>query len=146
VGPTLDAHKITVTTNLDADLPSVHADPDGLHQVLLNLINNAVDAMPDGGHLTITTRTARADTGRVAELLVEDTGPGFAPEIVDHLFDPMWTTKATGSGFGLSIARDIMNDHGGTIEASTAAAGGAVFRLQIRLADAASAAGVTRSA
>jgi signal transduction histidine kinase len=147
VGPTLDAHRIAVTTKLDADLPSVYADPDGLHQVLLNLINNAVDAMPEGGHLTITTRTtARADQGRVAELLVEDTGPGFAPEIVDHLFDPMWTTKATGSGFGLSIARDIMNDHGGTIEASTAAAGGAAFRLQIRLADAASAAGVSRSA
>jgi signal transduction histidine kinase len=146
VGPTLDAHRIAVTTNLDANLPSVYADPDGLHQVLLNLINNSVDAMPEGGHLTITTRTAHADQGRVAELLVEDTGPGFAPEIVDHLFDPMWTTKATGSGFGLSIARDIMNDHGGTIEASTAAAGGAAFRLQIRLADAASAAGVSRSA
>ena len=143
VGPTLDAHRISVTTNLDTDLPSVFADPDGLHQVLLNLINNAVDAMPQGGHLTITTRTNSADQGRVAELLVEDTGPGFAPEIVDHLFDPMWTTKATGSGFGLAIARDIMNDHGGTIEASTAVSGGAVFRLQIRLADAAAPAGVS---
>jgi signal transduction histidine kinase len=135
VAPTLDTHKIAVTTNLDANLPFVFADPDGLHQVLLNLINNSVDAMPEGGELRITTRATVADHGPRAELIVEDTGPGFAPEILDHLFDPMWTTKATGSGFGLAIARDIMNDHGGTIEASTAASGGASFRLAIRFAD-----------
>jgi signal transduction histidine kinase len=146
VGPTLDTHRITVTTNLDADLPAVFADPDGLHQVLLNLINNSVDAMPDGGRLTIATRTTAGEHGQRAELIVEDTGPGFAPEIVDHLFDPMWTTKATGSGFGLAIARDIMNDHGGTIEASTAASGGASFRLEIRLADAAARAEVSHGA
>ena len=143
VGPTLDTHKIAITTHLDPKLPAVFADPDGLHQVLLNLINNSVDAMPDGGRLTITTRMAAAAHGSRAELIVEDTGPGFAPEIVDHLFDPMWTTKATGSGFGLAIARDIMNDHGGTIEASTAASGGASFRLEIRLADAAAPAEVS---
>lgn len=143
VAPTLDTHKITVTTHLEPTLPAVFADPDGLHQVLLNLINNSVDAMPDGGQLTITTRSAAGDHAARAELIVEDTGPGFAPEIVDHLFDPMWTTKATGSGFGLSIARDIMNDHGGTIEASTAASGGASFRLEIRLADAAAPAEVS---
>jgi signal transduction histidine kinase len=145
VGPTLDAHKITLTTTLDTNLPEVFADPDGLHQVLLNLINNSVDAMPDGGRLTIVTRVVPTDNGRAAELIVEDTGTGFAPEIIDHLFDPMWTTKATGSGFGLAIARDIMNDHGGTIEASTGASGGARFRLQIRLADAATAAGVSHA-
>lgn len=142
VGPTLDAHRIVVATNLDANLPPVFADPDGLHQVLLNLINNSVDAMPDGGRLTLTTRTTKTDPGQSAELIVEDTGTGFAAEIVDHLFDPMWTTKATGSGFGLAIARDIMNDHGGTIEASTAESGGAAFTLRIRLADAAASAGV----
>ncbi len=141
VGPTLDAHKIAVTTNLDANLPPVFADPDGLHQVLLNLINNSVDAMPDGGTLSLTTRTTSAGDAAAAELIVEDTGTGFAPEIVGHLFDPMWTTKATGSGFGLSIARDIMNDHGGTIEASAAASGGAAFTLRIRLVDAAAQAG-----
>jgi len=143
VAPTLDTHKIALTTNLDPNVPAVFADPDGLHQVLLNLINNSVDAMPEGGRLTITTRLAAAEHGSRAELIVEDTGSGFAPEIVDHLFDPMWTTKATGSGFGLAIARDIMNDHGGTIEASTAASGGASFRLQIRLADTAAPAEVS---
>jgi two-component system NtrC family sensor kinase len=145
VGPTLDAHQITVATTLDADLPAVFADPDGLHQVLLNLINNSVDAMPTGGRLTIVTRVVPTDQGRAAELIVEDTGTGFAPEIIGHLFDPMWTTKATGSGFGLAIARDVMNDHGGTIEASTATSGGAAFRLQIRLADAAAPAGVSHA-
>src|SRR5579872_3221996 len=142
VAPTLDTHKIAVTTNLDANLPLVFADPDGLHQVLLNLINNSVDAMPEGGDLRITTRATVADHGPRAELIVEDTGPGFAAEILDHLFDPMWTTKATGSGFGLAIARDIMTDHGGTIEATTAASGGASFRLEIRLADSAATAEV----
>lgn len=139
VGPTLDAHRITVSTLLDRSLPLVLADPDGLHQVLLNLINNSVDAMPEGGRLTLITRV---DAHRLsAELVVEDTGTGFAPEIVDHLFDPMWTTKTTGSGFGLAIARDIMSDHGGSIEAATAASGGASFRLHVRLADAAASAG-----
>jgi signal transduction histidine kinase len=146
VAPTLDTHRIAVTTNLDAHLPAVFADPDGLHQVLLNLINNSVDAMPDGGQLTITTCMTNGSHGPRAELIVEDTGPGFAPEIVDHLFDPMWTTKATGSGFGLAIARDIMNDHGGTIEASPAKSGGASFRLEIRLADAAATAEVSHGA
>jgi signal transduction histidine kinase len=133
VGPTLDAHGITVALALDSQLPPVLADPDGLHQVLLNLINNSVDAMPNGGRLTLATHTAAND---IAELIVEDTGPGFAPEIVDHLFEPMWTTKATGSGFGLAISKDIMNEHGGTIEASAGKTGGASFRLRVRLADA----------
>jgi signal transduction histidine kinase len=117
----------------------VLADPDGLHQVLLNLINNSVDAMPSGGRLTLITR--RDPASSMAELVVEDTGAGFAPEIVGHLFDPMWTTKTTGSGFGLAIARDIMTDHGGTIEASAAPGGGASFSLHIRLVDTAARAG-----
>jgi signal transduction histidine kinase len=146
VGPTLDTHRIAFVTNLDHNLPPVLADPDGLHQVLLNLINNSVDAMPEGGQLSITTQMIRGEHGPRAELIVEDTGPGFAAEIVDHLFDPMWTTKTTGSGFGLSIARDIMNEHGGTIDASTARSGGASFRLQIRLADAAAPAEVAHGA
>ncbi len=143
VGPTLDAHGITVATSLDRALPAVLADPDGLHQVLLNLINNSVDAMPSGGRLNLITHLDSATSS--AELVIEDTGTGFAPEIIDHLFDPMWTTKTTGSGFGLAIARDIMSDHGGSIEASTATSGGACFRLHIRLADATASAGASHA-
>jgi len=108
------------------------ADPDSLQQVLLNLINNSVDAMAAGGRLEIRARL-HADA-RFAEITVRDTGPGLSPEIVEHLFEPMWTTKPTGSGFGLSISREIMAQHGGTLEGDTTALAGAVFIVRVPLA------------
>jgi signal transduction histidine kinase len=133
VGPTLDSHGIKTTVAVDPRFPPVLADADSLQQVLLNLINNSVDAMPSGGRLEIRAKSNAAS--RFAEIAVRDTGPGLAPEILEHLFEPMWTTKATGSGFGLSIARDIMTQHGGSIERDlTASGGGAVFIVRIPLA------------
>jgi signal transduction histidine kinase len=133
VGPTLDSHGIKPTIAVDPKLPRVMADADSLRQVLLNLINNSVDAMSGGGRLEI--RAKPNNSNQFAEITVQDTGPGLAPEIVEHLFEPMWTTKPTGSGFGLSIARDIMAQHGGSIEGDlTASGGGAVFIVRIPLA------------
>lgn len=132
VKPTLDAHDISVAVNLAEDLPPVPADHDSLQQVFLNLVNNSVDAMPEGGWLEITTR--REEAGRAVELLFRDSGEGIAPAALDHVFEPMWTTKPAGSGFGLAIAREIMVEHGGQIEAVTGQGRGAAFRLTLPLA------------
>ena len=113
VAPTMDAHGIGVTEMLGPSLPPVRAERDSLHQVLLNLINNSIDAMPEGGRLEITTRLNAA--ARACELVFRDTGAGISADARDHLFELMWTTKATGSGFGLAIAREIMNEYGGQI-------------------------------
>lgn len=131
VKPTLDAHDISVAVNLAEDLPPVPADHDGLQQVLLNLVNNSVDAMPEGGWLELTTR--RDEAGRAVELLFRDSGEGIPPSALDHVFEPLWTTKPSGSGFGLAIAREIMVEHGGQIEAVGGGGRGAAFRLTLPL-------------
>ncbi len=132
VKPTLDAHDISVAVNLAEDLPEVAADHDGLQQVLLNLVNNSVDAMPEGGWLEITT--GRDAAGRAVELLFRDSGEGIPTNAFGHVFEPMWTTKPSGSGFGLAIAREIMVEHGGQIEAVGGDGRGATFRLTLPLA------------
>jgi two-component system NtrC family sensor kinase len=137
VTPTLDAHAIQVTSTLEPLLP-VLADRDRLHQVFLNLINNSMDAMPNGGRLEIVTRVDAQS--RVAEVTVRDTGPGIPTERADCVFEPLWTTKATGGGFGLAIAREIMIQHGGAIGLERDATSGAMFWLRLPLADAAEAA------
>ncbi|MDQ3687311.1 MAG: ATP-binding protein [Acidobacteriota bacterium] len=132
VKPTLDAHDISVAVNLCEDLPPVPADHNGLQQVFLNLVNNSVDAMPEGGWLEITTR--REGAGRSVELLFRDSGEGIPLISHDHIFEPMWTTKPSGSGFGLAIAREIMVEHGGQIEAVGGKGEGAAFLLTLPVA------------
>jgi two-component system, NtrC family, sensor kinase len=129
VGPTLDGHRIALATLMPPALPLALADRDSLHQVFLNLINNSIDAMPSGGRLTIEAIAGRDSI----EISVRDTGCGMAAEALEHLFEPMWTTKATGSGFGLAIAREILDEHGGRIAIRSAEGGGADVRLWVPL-------------
>jgi signal transduction histidine kinase len=101
-----------------------------LYQVCCNLIKNAIDAMPDGGRLTIST-------GRVDEhvvLRVADTGPGL-PEDASRIFEPFYTTKEVGqgAGLGLAISKDFVEDMGGTLEGETDPEGGAIFTVRIPL-------------
>jgi signal transduction histidine kinase len=137
VAPTLEAHAINIAEMLDPKLPLVSADPDQLPQVLLNLINNSIDAMPQGGRLEITTRGD--ERANLAILDFRDTGCGIASDALEHLFEPLWTTKLTGSGFGLSIVREIMKEHGGSVEVLRDQTEGAAFRLTLALAEAATA-------
>lgn len=131
VAPTLEKHSIVHEVKIEADLPSLDADRDGLQQVFLNLINNSVDAMTDGGKLVIATSLNRK--AGCAELMITDTGTGIDRETLDHLFEPMWTTKKSGSGFGLAIAQQIMVEHGGQIEVVTGIDPGTTFRLTLPL-------------
>ncbi|MBV9928605.1 MAG: DUF4118 domain-containing protein [Acidobacteria bacterium] len=131
VGPTLDKNGIRVELGLDESLPPLRADRDSLQQVFLNLVNNSVDAMPEGGVIEVTTRLDRE--GGAAEVVFRDSGVGIGPDAAEHLFEPMWTNKPTGSGFGLAIAREVMAEHGGSIELAERAGRGAGFRLTLPL-------------
>ena len=126
--PMLESRNISISVNLAAQLPSVLADRDSLHQVFLNLVNNSCDAMPEGGRLEICTRTRISD--RSVEIMFADSGVGIAANVVDHLFEPMFSTKQTGSGLGLVIAHDIMDEHRGSIELVSSSEG-AVFLLTL---------------
>ena len=131
VAPSLDKQSIVHELRLQDDLPLLELDRDGLQQVFLNLINNSLDAMVGGGKLLITTRID--EIGGCAEVLISDTGIGIDPETLDHLFEPMWTTKESGSGFGLPIAHQIITEHGGQIEVAAGTRQGTTFRLTLPL-------------
>ena len=132
VEPMLESQNIKASVTLDDLLPCVSADRDGLHQVFLNLVNNSCEAMPNGGELEIATRYLRER--RQVEIMFSDSGAGIAPDVVDHLFEPMFTTKQSGGGLGLVIARDIITEHRGRIELVSGSSG-AVFLLALPVAE-----------
>jgi two-component system, NtrC family, sensor histidine kinase HydH len=111
------------------DLPPVMMDAEQMKQVLLNLILNAIDAMPKGGCLTINA--GRSGDGLV--IAVKDMGEGIDPAVRATLFSPFVTTKARGSGLGLAIAHRLVSQHGGRITADDAVGGGAVFQVWLPL-------------
>jgi two-component system NtrC family sensor kinase len=110
-----------------------------LQQAFINLINNAFDAMPDGGELHVTTSLAAVDEmDGEPQMIVDlaDTGCGMNEEIRSHIFDAMYTTKkrGRGTGLGLVVVRQVMNEHGGSIEVSSQPERGSRFRLSFPVA------------
>jgi len=120
---------ITVETGLDPVLPAVQADEDQLRQVFWNLLLNAVQAMRDGG--TLSLRTAVADGSAAVE--VQDTGYGIPHDILPKIFEPFYTTRARGTGLGLAIVRRIVEDHGGRVAVSSRQGEGTTFRVTLPL-------------
>ncbi|UCB47061.1 MAG: PAS domain S-box protein [Spirochaetota bacterium] len=134
ITPQLRLAGITVTLELDENLPMIVGDKIRLEQVLLNLLTNAKQAMEDKeeGHLTVRTYYNSASRWPVF-LEVEDTGKGFQPEVSEKLFAPFYTTKETGhgTGLGLSISLSIVKDHGGNIKAYGKPDNGAIFTIML---------------
>ena len=128
------ARNVTLSSTLAPSALRVSGDRIQLQQVILNLIVNGMDAMTsfDNGQRKITSRTALMD-GAV-EISIADCGPGIPPDKLAAVFEPFFTTKEHGMGIGLSIARTIVEAHGGRIWAENEAGGGAVFRLKLPLA------------
>jgi len=125
---------VEVARVLDGEPPLLPGDRDQLTQVFINLIANAIDAMPEGGVLTIETGLHGGDNGhRSAGVDVVDTGPGIPPEQLSHIFQPFYTTKpeGVGTGLGLPISRRIVEAHGGSLQAASIPGGGT--RMMVRL-------------
>ena len=105
----------------------VEADHDQLQQLLLNLVLNALDAMPGGGSVEIDLRAPR--DGNV-EIYVRDTGPGIAPHILPKVFETFVSSKETGMGLGLPVSKRIAEEHGGSLSAYNLPGGSACFLLR----------------
>ncbi|HMF58702.1 MAG TPA: ATP-binding protein, partial [Pyrinomonadaceae bacterium] len=143
--PALDARGVKLETELEENLPRVAGNSDRLQQLFINLINNALDAMPEGGHLSVSTVTenggaaySEQDGENVASsstILIEfaDTGIGMSAEIRSHLFEPFYTTKGTGrgSGLGLVVVRQVVREHGGQIEVQSHEGEGTRFLITL---------------
>jgi PAS domain S-box-containing protein len=123
----LGAENIRVLASLDRALPPVLGDANALHQVLMNLLTNAREAMPQGGEIRI--ETAAAERAGWIRLRVADTGPGIPAEEISKIFDPFYTTKRTGTGLGLSVTYGIIQEHGGTVDVRSQPGRGTTFTL-----------------
>jgi signal transduction histidine kinase len=106
---------------------TIVADPDLLHRALSNLVLNAIDAMPEGGKLTLLARAQ----GTSVQVMVTDTGTGVSPAESAHLFSPYYTTKEHGTGLGLAIVQSIVSDHGGRISVQSQAGKGTTFIIEL---------------
>ncbi len=135
--PTLDMKHIRVETEFDRKLPLLSIDSLKLQQVLLNLINNSIDAMPNGGIIRLNSYLVRDVTkGESVVVIFSDTGVGISKENLSRIFEPTFTTKRIGSGagLGLAISRQIMKAHGGSIVAESADGMGTKFILEFPVA------------
>jgi two-component system, NtrC family, nitrogen regulation sensor histidine kinase NtrY len=124
----LDARGIALATEVEPATLEVDADPELLDQALINLMRNAIEALRDTQEGTITLAAA-ASSGGVA-IKVTDNGPGIPPEQREKVFVPFFTTKRQGSGVGLTLARQIMTVHGGTVTLSDTPGGGTIVTLK----------------
>ena len=121
---------IKIINHLAPDLPRVYSDAPQLRQVILNLLNNATDAVQRNGEVTVTTSLAGKDA---VEIIVSDTGPGIPPEDLTRIFDPFFTTKppGQGTGLGLSICHGIILRLGGRIAVASTVGQGAEFTITL---------------
>ncbi|MBS1875313.1 MAG: HAMP domain-containing protein [Acidobacteria bacterium] len=131
----VELQQVTLESKLDPNLPKVCCDEGQLQQVLLVLLVNAIEAMPEKGSLTVQSQAV--NDGTEVAISVKDTGSGIAPDVMPHIFEPFFTTKAetNGSGLGLAIAHGIVAQHGGTISVQSEPGKGAQFTVALPLAN-----------
>lgn len=131
--PSFLQHQVEVTMTLAEKLPVIQGESASLQRVLINVINNAIDAMEDGGRLGLTTWASEPPETTRPGVIIEviDTGSGISPEVLPQIFDPLVTTKAPGkgTGLGLAICQEIVRGHGGTISISNEVNKGACVRI-----------------
>jgi len=132
MAPAFDKRDIQLVEKLAGSLPLMAGSSDRLQQLFLNLINNSLDAMPQGGEISIST-ALDSKTAKPQRIVVDftDTGLGMTPDVMSHIFDPLYTTKdrGQGTGLGLVIVSQIVSEHGGTIDVQSELGKGTRFRL-----------------
>jgi signal transduction histidine kinase len=139
-GKELQHRQITVERLDSGELPLVQANPDHLKQVFLNLVLNAMDAMPAGGMLRVRTSLDQIHLGggekpqEAVCVEISDTGHGMPPEIQARLFEPFFTTKEDGAGLGLSVSYNIVEAHQGQISVTSGEGAGTTFSILLPVA------------
>ncbi|MCX7983204.1 MAG: ATP-binding protein [Syntrophales bacterium] len=123
--------KVKIEKDLRPDVPLVCIDAEQIIQVILNMITNALDAMPDGGTLTIRTRRVSTETGAAVSISIRDTGLGIKKEDLKNIFKPFFTTRERGVGLGLAICNKIVRNHGGTIRVKSIPGQGSIFHIRL---------------
>jgi signal transduction histidine kinase len=126
---------IAVEVSVPDELPQIQADHHQLTQLFTNLLINAYEAMEGKGRVGITASTVQQDDGgegrEAVRIELQDSGPGMAADVAEHVFDPFYTTKAQGSGLGLAIVRKIVDAHDGQIDLRTAPGSGTLIRVTL---------------
>lgn len=130
--PEFEQKKVRVRTQLDPAMPEMLFDGEQIYQVVLNIVINAIQAMPEGGELVLKTTALPAE--KAVTLEVTDSGLGIAPEKLEQIFTPFFTDKNRGTGLGLSIAKSIVDKHDGTIVVNSRPGEGTTFRIILPVA------------
>jgi PAS domain S-box-containing protein len=124
-------NSIEIKRVYESVIPKVYIDTDLIHQVLWNLFANSLDAMPRGGQIRITVRKTTLFLRDAVEILISDTGTGIPAHELDKVFEPFYTTKSDGTGLGLAMAQQIIDDHGGTIDVKSTEGKGTTFYIKL---------------
>jgi len=129
LSPQIEGHGYEIQRDYDENLPEIMADPDMLYQAFLNILINAMQAMPEGGKIQIRTFSSDKDI----TISFKDEGNGIPDAILEKIWDPFFTTKETGTGLGLGIVRNIIASHGGTIRIENRESGGAKVTVKLKI-------------
>jgi PAS domain S-box-containing protein len=141
-GARIETQRVTVQREYGRDVPTIWADQEALYQALVNLVTNALDAMPTGGRLLLragwsdgrdAVLPGPSGAGRRMALEIEDTGDGIAAAAIDRIFNPFFSTKDGGTGLGLALTHKIVEDHGGSIDVRSTPGVGTTFRVVLPL-------------
>ncbi len=127
----LRGSSVKLQTDIAPDLWPVEADKGQLSQVISNLVINAQQAMPTGGTITLAAKNVEIATGKYVQINVQDEGTGIAPQYLDQIFDPYFSTKQTGSGLGLASTHSIISKHNGTITVKSQLHRGTTFTIHL---------------
>jgi two-component system, NtrC family, sensor histidine kinase HydH len=130
MGGRANQHNVTVEAVPPGEPVIVDGDPDQLHQILVNMLLNAIEAMPEGGRLRVSLENVDSSEG-VCRVVIRDSGAGIPTAILPRIFEPFVSTKPHGTGLGLAISHRIAEEHGGKLVAANQGGGGAVFTLEL---------------
>jgi len=129
ISDSLDLKNVTVRRDFTPDLPPVKVDADKLRQVILNILRNSCEAVPEGGEIRICLSQVQTASGCRVRTEISDNGRGVPPQDWENVFEPFYTTKASGIGLGLAIARKIIEQHEGSIRVTAQEGQGSCFEI-----------------